>query len=164
MFLKLHAVMFVISPNRKCFLFPLVIMHLLPLLNWFIVTFGVLLLLALLKVTNTFLPLWMIFQDALGFIFLNLNQILRFYFQVLLKWLELNLIATLRPLEVIMVHNFTLKTSFTPMVSCTNYLVLILLNKMPLLRGSINIYLMLLGHWDVNIRFPCVFGVTAFSL
>ena len=132
--------------KQKGFLFPLVIMHLLPLLNWFIVTFGVLLLLALLNITNTFLLLWMIFQATLGFISSNLNQILRFYFQVLLIWLKLNLIATLRPLEVIMVHNFTLKTSFTPMVSCTNYLVLILLNKMSLLRGSINIYFMLLEH------------------
>ena len=85
----------------------------------------------------------MILQDALGFIFSNINLILNFYFLNLQLWLKLNLIVESKPSEVIMVLNFFKKISFNPMVFCINCPVLILLNKMQLLRDNINTISML---------------------
>ena len=56
----------------------------------------------LVKVTNTFLPLWMITLDVLGFTCLNLSQKHKLLLNSFLTWLKLNLVQKSSVLEVIM--------------------------------------------------------------
>ena len=133
--------------KQKRLLLLLVLMYLLNLLNWFIVTYGVLLLLVLLMdYSNTSWPLWMILLDALGFTFLSISLKLNFYFLNLQLWWKLNLIVKSKQSEATMVLNFTWNISFILIVLYISCHVLIHLNKMQLLRESFSTFLMLPGH------------------
>ena len=96
---------FVILPNKRGYLFLLVLMYLIVFLILCIVNFGDPFQFPPLKVTNTFLPFWMITLDVLGFIYLNLSQKHKLLFNSFLTWLKLNLVQKSSVLEVTMAHN-----------------------------------------------------------